>query len=591
MQNAISGDHSMDLPQRSIASALRDLADLWQHVGGEKRRSRAVFLLGLMLLSMALEIIGVGTVFSVVSLMLSEGGGSLAQSQWAYLDRIMGTRAEQHVAIALIVLVLLFTLKAVLQAFVAMRIASFSYKLQADLARALYATYLKQPYEFHLVRNSEKLINTINNEARDAATAINSVLSLIAELFVALGLGLVLVSISPLIGIAIAAIAVGAGVIIIRQNRARLARWGQLMRDHQALKMQSLRQGFDGYKEISLRGFQDGAVASFDTHNIAHTNAGRHFVSLSTLPRLWMEWLGIVGFAAAALVLNTGSHSYQSLFPYLGMIAAAAFRLLPSLSRIVGGLQNLRYFAPTVYNVTAELKSIAAARPDATTTQIGFSHDIAFEAVCYIYPLTDAAVLDGFTTSISRGSLVGIVGPSGSGKTTFIDLVLGFIKPTQGSVMADGISIQTAMADWQRRIGYVPQSIFVMDDTLRRNIAFGIPDHQIDDDRVMEALRATQLSPGICNGKAGLDLHLGDRGTRLSGGQRQRVAIARALYQRPEILVVDEGTSALDAETEIGVMATLRALRGAMTVIVASHSANTLDGFDQIIQIGNGKAS
>jgi ATP-binding cassette, subfamily B, bacterial PglK len=585
MHNDIIGVRKTEEEPSSIRSSFYDLAILWSQVGGENRKARAAILCVMMLLNMVLEIVGVGIIFSVISLMMDGQDGSLLQLQWIKLDDLLGTDPSHHVTIALVLLVVLFTLKAVLQGLVAASVASFSYKLQADLARMLYANYLNQPYEFHLVRNSEKLINTINNEARDAASSINNILSSIAELCVAIGLGVFLISISPLTGIAIALIAASVGAIIIRQNRTRLERWGHLMRQHQAMKMQSLRQGFDGYKEIRLRGFMGRAVDAFDKHNVAYTDAGSHFVSLGAVPRLWMEWVAIVGFALAVFMLNTLSQSYQSMLPYLGTIAAGAFRLLPSLSRIVNGMQNLRYFAPTVSNVVEEIRAKPSALPTASEVDIKFANDIAFEKLSYVYPDTNRPVLNEFSARILPGTLVGIVGPSGAGKSTFIDLLLGFIQPTKGHVTVDGLVINTGTANWQQRIGYVPQSIFVMDDTLRRNIAFGVPDEVIDDQRITEVLRAVHMESLLSDNLEGLQLHLGDRGLRLSGGQRQRIAIARALYQRPEILVVDEGTSGLDSATETSILKTIRSLRGTMTIIVASHNPNALVEFDQIIMI------
>jgi ATP-binding cassette, subfamily B, bacterial PglK len=574
-----------DVDQNTPISFFNDLKALWLHINDRKRRRSAIVLLASMFVGMVLELAGVGTIFSAITILLGDSGGALAVAMRSALNKSLGVEQTHLVTFAMVALVLLFTLKVLFQTHVVKSVAKFSYNLQADLSRELYANYLNQPYEYHLLRNSERLINTVNNEARDAAATVNSTLTLFAEVLVALGLGAILVLVSPAIGLAIAAIAVAAGVMMIRHNRARLVKWGQLAREHQALRMKSLRQGFDGYKEIRLRGLVNTAVADFDVNNQANTNAARHFAALNVLPRFWMEWLGVAGLAAVVLALEFKAPGNGSVLPLLGLIGAVAFRLLPSLSRIVGGLQTLRFYAPTLHNIASELNAQAIPESEKPSGKIYFAKEITFSKVSYVYPGSNSAVIKDFSVRIPHGTFVGMVGPSGAGKSTVINLLLGFIEPTSGAVTVDGLPISAGIADWQHRIGYVPQTVFIADDTLRRNIAFGSSDSEIDDANVLAALAAAQLDLSSQNTAKSLDLQLGDRGARLSGGQRQRIAIARALYFKPELLVLDEGTSALDVETETGIMATLHTLRGSMTIIVASHRASALAGSDQIIHV------
>jgi ATP-binding cassette, subfamily B, bacterial PglK len=571
--------------QIAPVSFFNDLKALWLHINDRKRRRSAVILLVSMFFGMVLELAGVGTIFSAITILLGDNGGTLAVAMRTTLSRFFGVDQTRLVAFAMITLVLLFTLKVLFQTHVVNSVAKFSYSLQADLSRELYANYLNQPYEYHLLRNSERLINTVNNEARDAATTVNSTLTLFAEVLVAMGLVAILVLVSPAIGLAIAAVTVAAGIMMIRHNRLKLANWGQLAREHQALRMKSLRQGFDGYKEIRLRGLVNTAVADFDVNNQANADAARHFAALSVLPRFWMEWLGVAGLAAVVLALEFKAPGNRSVLPLLGLIGAVAFRLLPSLSRIVGGLQTLRFYAPTLHNIAHELNAQTAQESEKPAGKVPFANEIAFHKVSYVYPKNEDAVVRDFSLRIPQGTFVGVVGPSGAGKSTVINLLLGFVEPTTGTVTVDGLPISTGIADWQSRIGYVPQTVFIADDTLRRNIAFGSADIEIDDARVLAALAAAQLDLSSQNTGNSLDVQLGDRGVRLSGGQRQRIAIARALYFKPELLVLDEGTSALDVETETGIMNTLRALRGSMTIIVASHRASALAGSDQIIHV------
>ncbi|MEQ1725163.1 MAG: ABC transporter ATP-binding protein [Sphingopyxis sp.] len=575
----------MDEGHQSAHSFFGGVRVLWLRIGDERRRRGIAILLGAMVTATVLEMAGLGLVFSTISLLFGQEDGSLTARIIGQFAAHAGFAPHHLTRIALLALVALFAGKGVFQAAVAARVARFTATVQADLSRALYATYLRRPTLFHLTRNAEQMINTINNEARDAALAINGLLLLIAEIFVALGLGLLLLCVAPTIGLVIAGIAMGAGIAMVRYYRVRVARWGRLMRHHQALKMQTLRQGFDSYKDIRLRGADADAVARFDVDNLANTDAAHRFIALASFPRLWLEWLGVAGLAALVLVFGEGAATAQSSFPLMGLIVAAAFRLLPSASRIVGGLQNLRFFAPTFYHIAAELEPCAAAVRGAAAGKADFSGDIVFEGVGFAYPQDGRPVIEGFSARIQSGTMVGIAGSSGAGKSTFVDLLLGLIPPASGQILIGDIPISQCLDDWQRRIGFVPQTIMMSDDSLRRNIAFGVADDAIDDARVLAALAAAQVGSLLGELADGLDTRLGDRGVRLSGGQRQRMAIARALYVAPKLLVIDEGTSALDAQSEADIMATIRALRGSMTIIMVAHDAAASQGFDQIIRV------
>ncbi|MEQ1688099.1 MAG: ABC transporter ATP-binding protein [Sphingopyxis sp.] len=576
----------MDEGQASAHSFLGGVRALWLRIGNGRRRRGIVILLGAMVTATVLEMVGIGLVFSAISLLFGQYDGSLMAQIIGQFAVHAGFAQHQLTQIAIIALIVLFAGKAVFQATVATRVARFTATLQADLSRVLYATYLRRPYSFHLTRNSEQMINTINNEARDVALAINGLLMLIAELFVALGLGLLLLAVAPTIGLVIAGIAMGAGVVMVRYYRERVARWGRLMRHHQALKMQTLRQGFDSYKDIILRGAEAEAIARFDLDNLANTDAAHRFIALASFPRLWLEWLGVAALAALILLFGESAATAQSAFPLMGLIVATAFRLLPSASRIVGGLQNLRFFAPTLYHIAAELAPDAEVVRGAAAGKADFSSDIVFESVSFAYSQDSRPVIEGFAARIESGTMVGIVGASGVGKSTFVDLLLGLIQPASGRILIGDVLINQCLDDWQRSIGFVPQTIVMTDDTLRRNIAFGVANDAIDDARVLAALAAAQVGSLLDECAEGLDTRLGDRGARLSGGQRQRVAIARALYVAPKLLVIDEGTSALDAQSGADIMATVRALRGAMTIIMVSHDATASQGFDQIIKVG-----
>jgi ABC-type multidrug transport system fused ATPase/permease subunit len=298
-----------------------------------------------------------------------------------------------------------------------------------------------------------------------------------------------------------------------------------------------------------------------------------------------------------ALVILVRGGDMQSLLPVLGMFAVAAIRLMPSTSRIASGLAQLRFLQATTDVLYDELRAIEGNAPlpvHGTPAQdpaspVPFKQSLVLEHLSYSYPSMPEPAIDDVSLEIPKGYWVGLIGPTGAGKTTLVDLMLGLFVPTSGRILVDGRDLQDDVAGWQRNIGYVPQDIYLIDDTVRRNVAFGLPDRDIDDDKVWKALRAAQVDGLVRSLPGGLDAMSGERGERLSGGERQRLGIARALYRDPEVLVVDEGTANLDNETEAAIVQTLARLRGEKTIIVIAHRLGVVKDCDRVYLLRQGR--
>ncbi|MFP6900576.1 MAG: ABC transporter ATP-binding protein, partial [Opitutales bacterium] len=379
-----------------------------------------------------------------------------------------------------------------------------------------------------------------------------------------------------------------------RVTRKSVASWGKERQKREGLKLLHLQQGLGGIKDIKLLGCEDEFLERYRKHNRMAALMGQRQFVLQQLPKLGIEVLAVIGLVILALVLVGQEQPVETALPVLGMMAAAAFRLIPSFSRILNSTQTIRFGWPSVEVLEKELDtpnaaSIPSNEEDGDREPLPFESEISLSKVSYRYPVTDKSSLVNVSLTITKGASVGIVGESGSGKSTLVDVMLGLLEPQEGQIALDGKDVRVNLRSWQDRIGYVPQEIYLTDDSLRNNVAFGVPGASIDDERVWEALRSAQLEEFARELPEGLDTSMGERGVRLSGGQRQRVGIARALYHEPSVLVLDEATSSLDEKTEEGIMEAVRSFKGEKTFVIVAHRLSTVKYCDVLHRMEGGK--
>lgn len=564
---------------------------IWDVLTRRQQRA-AVALLMMMVVGMLLETLGVGLIIPALALM-THADLAHRYPAAAPLLRALGNPDRGHLVVwGMLALVAVYAVKAVFLAWLFGRQSRFVCGVQVDLSRRLFSAYLRQPYSFHLLRNSAELINNVVGEVTQfSQTCLMAGMNLLTELLIVVGITVLLLVVAPVGALVVAAVfgLPSWGFHLLTQQR--LLRWGQARQRHEHLRMQQLQQGLGGVKELLLLGREGDCLAQYEHHSSGSAHAINQHQLLQQLPRLGLEVLAACALAGLVMVMLAGRQPLDSLLPVLGVFAGAAFRLLPSANRVINAVQSIRYALPAITVIHDEvLLARAAARMTPTAAApLRFRDVLTLERVSFQYPGTPAATLHEIDMRIPQGSCIGFIGGSGAGKSTLIDVILGLQAPTSGVVCVDGCDVRQNLRGWQALIGYVPQSIFLADDTLRRNVALGLAEGEIDDAAVRRAVSAAQLDEFVATLPAGLETKVGERGVRLSGGQLQRIGIARALYHDPAVLVLDEATSALDTATEHGVMAAVRALRGRKTLVIVAHRMSTVEHCDWLYRVEAGR--
>jgi ATP-binding cassette, subfamily B, bacterial PglK len=561
---------------------------IWALLTREERR-RALLLLGLMVVGMVLETLGIGLVVPTIAVLTDSEAGR----RFPILDSL-SQRAGSHDALvtwAMLLLVGINLFKALFLTGLAWYQMRFIFETQANLSKRLFTLYLRQPYTFHLQRNSAQLIrNAVGEVNIFTFNAMLAGLTFLAEVMVLVGLAVLLLVLEPVGALVVVAVLGLAAWASIGLTRGSLLRWGEARQHHEGLRIQHLQQGLGGVKDVKMLGRERDFLREYAVHNLQSARAGQLQLTLQQLPRLWLEVLAIIGLVTLVLTMMVRNQELASILPTLGLFAAAAFRLMPSANRVLGSLQSLRYGLPVIDTLYQEIQLEMPAPPqDASECRAPFSERIELVDVTYRYESAPVPALDGVSLAVVRGESVGIIGTSGAGKSTLVDVLLGLLTPSAGEVRADGVSIQADLRQWQNQIGYVPQSIFLTDDTLRRNVAFGLAPEMIDEAAVWRALRDAQLEDFVKSLPEGLDTMVGERGVRLSGGQRQRIGIARALYHDPQVLVLDEATSSLDTATEREVMQAVSELRGTKTIVIVAHRLSTVENCTRLYRLEGGR--
>ncbi len=536
----------------------------------EKRQTAGLFFL--MLLGGLLELAGVAGVLPVVGAMASE------------------TNENNNLLMLCVILIGIYVFKNVFLAYMFRCIYKFTFDGRRRLSSDMFERYLEKPYSFHLTVNVAVLQRSVRADVDGFFNTVKALLQLLSEMIICLILSLLLFCVDFYMALYMAVllfVCVGAVLII---SKKKIKKLGKADMYYTAEMNKWLMQGIGGVKEVKLLGHEQFFRDKYDKYNNLSGKCLREQQFLAQLPRLFTETVCIAGVMLWVYFCAIKGIALADIIPTLSVFAVAAFRLLPSVGKISGLLTEYNFYRPKVDAVYEELSGKCEDKnnsfcENSDQNEIIFKEKIELDNLAFSYAPDSGKVFEDVSFEIIKGRSVGIIGPSGAGKTTLVDIVMGLLFPDKGDIKVDGKSIYNNLKSWYRHIGYVSQTLYLFDDTIRNNIAFGVKEEDIDDDRIWLVANQAQISSFIRQLPNGLDTVVGDRGVRLSGGQRQRIAIARALYNNPELLILDEATSALDNETESAVMDAIENLHGQVTMLIIAHRMSTIEKCDSVYKI------
>jgi ABC-type multidrug transport system fused ATPase/permease subunit len=540
-----------------------------------------------------LELVGTGLVFGLISVMADPAGLANVALIGKWLGTVTANNANDAIITLSVILAIYVAAKNSFLFFQVYRREQVALDSAKQVSSTLLRGYLAAPYSFHFGRNSAHLIRTLTRSTDDVyGGVLRAAVGFLAESLSTICVLGVLIVTEPTATLVCVIVLGGATATILGASKQVLRRRGSRIQEIHGMILQWAQQCLAAVKEIKILGREDQFARHYEELRAENALLQRLTVSLLEMPRLTLETMVVMALMLALIVMLR-DHEPARVVPLVGMFGYVGFRIMPSVNRMIVQVSQIRHGWAAVTMVHQDFDQLcrdtATLRFERPAEDITFREAIQLEGLTIRYPGSERPALTDISLTIPRGASVGIVGLTGAGKSTLVDALLGLLSPESGEILVDRVNVAGHLRAWQRLIGYVPQTIYLTDDTLRRNIALGVPDDQIDEQAVLEAVLLAQLDEFVARLDEGLDSRVGERGVRMSGGQRQRVGIARALYHRPEILVFDEATAALDGETEDAVTRAVESLAGAKTVIVIAHRLSTLRNCEPLVFLKDGR--
>ena len=548
-----------------------------------------IFIFMLMFVGMAFESLGIALILPLLTAVTQPDAIDIYPIVSEISSFVGITTQKQLIVGSLVAIVIVYFVKAVFLLYSGWIKNKFTAGLKVDISQRLFTIYMHQPYVFHLQRNSAQLIRNVTDEVFELVSSFASAMSMLSELLIILGIGIMLFIVEPLGLVSIISTVVLFGSLFYVLTRGRTLELGKQRQFHEFQVLKHLQQGIGGFKDATILGREENFIQQYVHHTKASAKVNLVKLLLLALPRHMFELLTVIVLSVfIGTLLFILNKEVDSIIPSLGIFVMAAFRIMPSANTIIANMQGLRFSLPVINRIYDEIHLPDRKNNYDEEIQQKLTNNIHVKDVDFQYSKSSDSAIHAVNININDGSIVGFIGPSGAGKSTLINVILGLLKPVKGQVLVNEMDIQNNMRSWQNRIGYVPQSIYLTDDTLKNNVAFGVPEGEIDIQLVNDAISQSQLKEFVEDLPQGIETIVAENGVRLSGGQRQRIGIARALYHHPSVLVLDEATSALDTITESEVMDTIESLHGNKTIIIIAHRMSTLKNCDHIYKLKNG---
>lgn len=565
-----------------------------------KQKRIMVLLVFLMLIGAVLEMLGVSMILPVMNVVLEEN----AVDKHAYLQmicRIFHIENTRNLMIfVMTALIVIFAVKNLFLFFQQKVLLKFVYTNQFATSRRMMINFMQRPYEYYLNADTAVIQRNITSDVNNMYGLILALLQLISEGIVFVCLVAVSLVSDVWMSITVTVLLVIVLLVIKCILKPIMRRAGEENQDYYSGLYKWIEQSVLGIKEIKIARREPYFINEYAKCGAGYVSAVQRYNLYNATPRLLIETVAIAGMIFYMMMRLLQGAEVVDIMPQITLLAIAAMRLIPCANRINNHLTSIAYFEPFFMGVSDNLQeeirdesidyNEETYRRKQDVEKLEVRDKIELKGITYKYPNTDVLIFDRADMEIPIGKSVGIVGTSGSGKTTVVDIMLGLLRLQSGEILADGVEVREHYAQWLKNVGYIPQTIFMVDSTIRKNVAFGYADEDIDDDKVWEALKEAQLDEFVKGLPEGLDTSIGERGIRISGGQRQRIGIARALFEDPEVLVLDEATSALDNDTEAAIMDSINRLHGRKTLVIIAHRLQTIEKCDMVYRIENGKA-
>ena len=561
---------------------------------GRQKRTMAGLIV-LMVISAFLQTAGVGMLVQAVNIVVDPE--AVKNSRIAgELYRLSGCGDYRSFSVmVMILLIAVFVVKNLFLYIQQKLTLAFVYTNQFRTSERMMRNYLRRDYEFFLNADTAVVQRSITSDVNNMYALILALLQLLSDGAVSLCVVAYCFITNGTMTMVLAAVLVALMVLVKKVLKPVMYKAGKENQDYYSGLFKCISQTVQGIKEVKVSGRERYFIQEYVACGRGYVNAVQRYSLYNNIPKLLLETACVAAMVGYMIFQVASGASTENMLSVLSTLAAAAFVLLPCVNRISNQINSIAYFEPFFMGVSDNLQDeIQNERVDMSVfstddEKLPVKESIELRDVTYAYPNTEKLIFDRASLRIPVGAAVGIVGTSGAGKSTVVDILLGLLKLQSGTVRADGVDIREHYRSWLKNIGYIPQMIFMLDDTIRKNVAFGVPEEKIDNDRVWEVLREAQLDEFVRSLPEGLDTGIGERGIRLSGGQRQRIGIARALYGDPEVLILDEATSALDNDTEAAIMDSINRLYGKKTLLIIAHRLQTIEKCDMVYRVHDGR--